>query len=147
MLLFFRNTGHSFVTPISNRPAMVIREPKTVPATPADRRAAERTIEAFVRTAVLRRSPGDAWELATPHMHEGSTRAEWAEGTLPVTPYPAAQFSRSGATLTYSFKGVLGYDVLVLPKTPTGPQQVYTCELHEVHGHWLVDFFYPRTTL
>jgi hypothetical protein len=42
---------------------------------------------------------------------------------------------------------VLGYDVLVLPKDADGPQQVYTCELHELAGRWLVDFCYPRKTL
>ena len=34
-------------------------------------------------TAIIRDHPGLAWNLATPHMREGSTRAEWASGTLP----------------------------------------------------------------
>ncbi len=147
LLVFFRNTGHSYFTPFSDRPPMVLREPKHVPAAPADRQAAEQTVGAFVHTAVIRRSPERAWELATPHMREGSTRDEWAAGTLPVTPYTAGEFGSFGMTLKYSYKGVLGYDVLVIPRTPEGEQRVYSCELQKLHGRWLVEFFYPRTTL
>ena len=53
--------------------------------------------------------------------------------------------------LKYQYRHVLGFDVLVLPKAgPKGKlagQQVYTCELHELGGRWLVDFCYPRKTL
>jgi hypothetical protein len=146
-LAFFRNTGHSYQTPLSNAPASVYHEPKHVPASAATRRAAERTLDAFVRTAIIRDHPGHAWTLATPHMREGSTRAEWAAGTLPVPPYPLAEFRSAGSTLKYSYRHVLGYDVLVLPKRENGDQRVYACELHELGGHWLVDFCYPRATL
>jgi hypothetical protein len=80
-------------------------------------------------------------------MREGSTRAEWDAGTLPVPPYPRTQFRSDGRTLKYSYRGVLGYDVLVLPKRDDGEQRVYACELHELRGRWLVDFCYPRATL
>lgn len=146
-LAFFRNTGHSYQTPLSNAPASVYHEPKHVPASAATRRAAERTLDAFVRTAIIRDHPGHAWTLATPHMREGSTRAEWQSGTLPVPPYPAAEFRASSLRLKYSYRGVLGYDVLVLPRTPKGEQRVYACELHDIHGQWLVDWCYPRATL
>jgi hypothetical protein len=146
-LAFFRNTGHSYQTPISNVPAVVYHEPKHVPASAAARRAAEQTMDAFVRTAIIRDQPGRAWRLATPHMHVGSTRAEWEQGTLPVPPYPRNQFRTSSTTLKYSYRGVLGYDVLVLPKRADGEQRVYACELHDVRGRWLVDFCYPRATL
>ncbi len=147
LLVFFRNTGHSFQTPTSNERPQVFREPKHVAATSAERRDAEKTLDGFVRTAVIRDHPGRAWELATPHMREGSTRAEWDAGTLPVPPYPKREFRTYGSTLKYSYRGVLGYDVLVLPQTAAGEQRVYSCELHDLHGHWLVDFCYPRTTL
>jgi hypothetical protein len=146
-LVFFRNTGHSLQTPLSDKPAVVYHEPKHVPASEATRRAAERTLAAFVRTAIVRRHPGEAWTLATPHMQEGSTRAEWDAGILPVAPYPGNEFRTSSLRLKYSYRGVLGYDVLVLPKTAKGEQRVYACELHDVHARWLVDFCYPRATL
>ncbi len=147
LLIFFRNTGHSLETPITNQPADVFRLPQPVPASSADRAAAERTLDRFVRTAIIRRDPGAAWELATPHMRQGSTRSEWERGVLPVVPYPAPEFASAGVTLEYSYRGRLGYDVLVLPRSAKGEQRVYSCELRDVHGRWLVDFCYPRTTL
>jgi hypothetical protein len=84
-------------------------------------------------------------------MRIGTTRAQWLAGDLPVVPYPAKAFRTFGLTLKYSYRGVLGYDVLVLPNaTKAGDQagqQVYACELHDVRGRWLVDFCYPRHTL
>jgi hypothetical protein len=64
-----------------------------------------------------------------------------------VPPYPANEFRSAGATLKYSYRGILGFDVLVLPKRARGPQQVYSCELHDVRGSWLVDSCVPRKTL
>jgi hypothetical protein len=147
LLAFVRNTGHSLQTPTNGKPVVVLRNPRSVPASKQARATAERTLERFVQTAVLRRDPGDAWELATPKMREGSTRSDWGHGLLPVVPYPSKEYRDDGLTLKYSYRGVLGYDVLVLPKTKKGDQVVYSCELHELRGQWLVQWCYPRTTL
>jgi predicted metallopeptidase len=148
---FFRNTGHSLETPREDEPAVVIHEPKHVPATPEARRRAEETLSAFVRSAFLRRNLASSWPLATKHMKEGTTYREWRDGNLPVFPYPADAFDSAGWTLEYSYRGVLGYDVLIIPKRnkagDAAGQQVYACELHDVRGRWLVDFCYPRKTL
>jgi hypothetical protein len=151
LLAFERNTGHTYETPLVDKPAMVVREPKHVPATPAMRRAAEATLDTFVHSAIIRRDLASSWPLATAHMKIGTSRSDWLHGNLPVVPYPADAFARAGWTLKYSTKGVLGYDVLIVPKqTKAGDlagQQVYACELHDVHGRWLVDYCYPRKTL
>jgi hypothetical protein len=151
LLAFFRNTGTSLETPLSKKAAVVIHEPKHVRATTEDRKAAEQTLSKFVHTAFLRRNLDQAWPLTTRHLREGTSYSEWMHGTLPVFPYPAAGFASAGWTLKYSYKDVLGYDVLVLPKHneagKKAGQQVYACELHDVGGRWLVDFCYPRKTL
>jgi len=151
LLIFARNTGHIDYPTTNDRPAMVIRSPKSVPATPAEKRAAEATLSAFVRSAVIRRNLASSWKLATRRMKIGTSHADWVAGNLPVVPYPSAAYRTFGLTPEYSYKGVLGYDVLVLPKdTKAGKaagQQIYSCELHDVHGRWLVDFCYPRKTL
>jgi hypothetical protein len=125
----------------------ILRSPKTVTATLAERAAAEHTLSVFVRSAFIRRNLAESWPLATPHMKVGTSHADWLRGDLPVVPYPAAQYRTASFRLTYSYGGVLGYDVLVLPKQVDGQQQVYSCELHDVHGSWLVDYCYPRKTL
>jgi hypothetical protein len=119
----------------------------SVPAAAADRAAAVRTLSIFVPSAFIRRDLAASWPLATWHMKADTSREEWLQGNLPVVPYPAAAYRTASFTLTYSEPGVLGYDVLVLPKRAGGPQQVYSCELHDVGGSWLVDSCYPRTTL
>jgi hypothetical protein len=152
LIVFDRNSGHSTATPIDlSKPAMVVRTPKTVKQTPQARAAAQRTLDAFVRSAFIRRDLASSWPLATAHMKSGTSHADWLAGDLPVVPYPAKAFRTFGLTLKYSYAHVLGYDVLVLPKqTRAGAeagQQVYECELHDVRGNWLVDFCYPRKTL
>jgi hypothetical protein len=152
LIVFDRNSGHSTATPIDfSKPAVVVRTPKTVTQAPGALTSARRTLDAFVRSAVVRRNLASSWPLATAHMKIGTSHADWLAGDLPVVPYPANAFRTFGLTLKYSYRGILGYDVLVLPKlTRAGNaagQQVYECELHHVRGSWLVDFCYPRKTL
>jgi hypothetical protein len=152
LIVFVPNTGHSTATPIDeHRAAQVYHPPKTVKATPAQRAAAISTLDRFVRSAVIRRDLASSWPLATAHMKIGTSRSDWLHGDLPVVPYPASAFRSVGFTIKYQYRGVLGIDALVLPKETKAAQragqQVYGCELHDVHGSWLVDFCYPRKTL
>ena len=152
LIVFLPNTGHSTQTPIDESKAPTrYHAPKTVHATAAEKAAALHTLSEFVHSAFIRQNLAASWPLATRHMKVGMTRSQWLAGNLPVVPYPANAYRAFGATLKYQYKGVLGYDVLVLPKeTAAGRdagQQVYACELHDVGGSWLVDFCYPRKTL
>lgn len=152
LIVFVPNTGHSDATPINeHQQAQVYHPPKTVPATPAEKAAAVATLDRFTRSAIIRRNLADSWPLATPHMKLGVSHADWLAGNLPVVPYPASAFRTAGYTLKGQFAHILDYDVLVLPKeTPAAQlagQQVYSCELDELHGAWLVDSCYPRKTL
>jgi hypothetical protein len=152
LIVFLPNTGHSSATPIDeSSQAQVYRAPKTVKATAEQKAAATATLSRFVRSAVIRRDLEASWPLATAHMRNGTSHADWLAGNLPVVPYPASAFRTVGFTLKYQYKGVLGYDALVLPNRTKAAelagQQVYACELHDVHGRWLVDQCYPRKTL
>ena len=152
LIVFVRNTGHSTATPVNeNGHAQVYHAPKTVVATAAQKAAATSTLSRFVRSAVIRRDLAASWPLATAHLKSGTTRAEWLSGNLAVVPYPADGFRTVGFTLKYQYKGILGYDALLLPNTTKAGQlagqQVYACELHDVRGNWLVDQCYPRKTL
>jgi hypothetical protein len=152
LIVFVRNTGHSFATPIDeNGHAQVFHTPKTVRASAKQKAAAISALSQFVRSAVIRRDLAASWPLATAHLKNGTSHADWLSGNLAVVPYPADGFRTAGYTLKYQYKNVLGYDALLLPnKTKAGQlagQQVYACELHDVHGRWLVDECYPRKTL
>lgn len=152
LIVFVPNTGHSSQTPIDeHQPAQVFHLPKTVKATPAQKAAALATLDRFTRSAIIRRNLADSWPLATPHMKLGVSHTDWLAGNLPVVPYPAWAFRTAGYTLRGQFRHMLDYDVLVLPKETKAAQipgqQVYSCELDELHGAWLVDSCYPRKTL
>ena len=152
LIVFVPNTGRTTSTPIdTTKNAQVYHAPKTVPATPEQKAAAEQTLNVFVPSAITRQHPERSWSLATPHMKLGTSHSDWLAGDLPVVPYPAEAYRTFGEIVKYQYRNVLGFDVLVLPKqTPAGTkagQQVYSCELHDVHGQWLVDFCYPRKTL
>jgi hypothetical protein len=117
-------------------------------ASAADKRAAAKVVAAFAASAIPRRHLGVSWELATPHMREGTTHQEWLAGSLPVVPYPSRQFRAIGLTFKGAYVGeVIDYDVLVLPRTKRGQQQVYSCELKKLAEGWRVDFCYPRAVL
>jgi hypothetical protein len=152
LIIFVPNTGKTTATPIdATKPAQRYRVPKTVIATAAEKEAAERTLSVFIPSTVTRTHLAESWPLATAGMKSGTPRADWLAGDLPVVPYPADAYRTFGTTLKYQYRGVLGYDILVLPKQNAAGklagQQVYSCELHDVHGAWLVHFCYPRKTL
>ena len=129
LIVFVPNTGHTTSTPIDTTKAAKV----------------------FVPSAMTRQRLATSWPLATREMRQGTSRADWLAGDLPVVPYPKDAYRTFGLTLKYQYKGILGYDVLVLPtENAVGAhagQQVYSCELHDVRGSWLVNFCYPRKTL
>jgi hypothetical protein len=152
LIVFVPNTGRTTATPIdTSKPPERYVVPKTVPATTVEKAAARRTLELFVPSAMTRQNLAASWPLTTAQMRSGTSHGDWLAGNLPVVPYPADAFRTFGMTLKYQYKGILGYDVLVLPKENAAGaqagQQVYSCELHDVRGRWLVDFCYPRKTL
>ena len=137
LIAFVPNTGHTSSTPIdTTKAAQRYIPPKTVRATSTEKAAAEHTLALFVPSAMPRQRLAISWALTTNQMRAGTSRADWLA---------------FGVTLKYQYKDILGYDVLVLPKeNAAGAQageQVYSCELHDVRGSWLVDFCYPRKTL
>ncbi len=151
LLAFFRNTGKSLQTPLSDKDAVIVREPPHVAPPPGAEAEAQRTLSTFFRSAVIRRDLAESWPLITPHMREGTSYQDWLAGNLPVVPYPAAAYRSEGSRLRYSYKGILGYDVLIVPRPNAAGnragQQVYACELHDVRDRWLIDYCYPRKTL
>jgi hypothetical protein len=140
------NTGRSLQTPVDDRPPTVLREPKHVRPTSQALRSARRTLDAFVRSAVIRRNLAASWPLATAHMRVGVSRQDWLSGNLPVAPYPAEQFGSASFRLVYSYRNVLGFDVTVHPSEPDFAAGSYRCELHRQLERWLVDFCYGEAT-
>jgi len=145
LLAFVRNTGHSYATATVDKPAMRFHEPKHVPSTPQERRAALKSLDPFVRSALIRRNLDVSWPLATPHMRVGVSHSEWLAGTLPVAPYTGA-FRTARYQLRYSYRDALGFGVLLIPRTVRDDEGAYLCEVQRLRDRWLVDFCYSEAT-
>ena len=114
-----------------------------VPLRAADRRAINRTLNAFVPAAVERKDPLAAYRLATAQLQHSATRSQWRKGDIPVYPYPASK--RRDWTLNFSLPGHVSLDLFIQPQhgADVGPI-AFTVELRRgAHRRWLVDSFFP----
>ena len=146
------NGGRDWDADRMNAPAVEIEPPTTnVRLTREAKRAIDSTVQRFVQTAVARRDPGAAWELASAELRTGSTRADWARGDLPVEPYPKDALRSTAWRAVYEHGGAIGVDVTLFPKRGSGsPALVYAAELvpsQAKRRRWLVDSWVPLTTL
>src|SRR5436853_5286807 len=73
--------------------------------TAADRAAIDRTLDVFVPAAIARRHPERAFAVVTPKLRQATTRAQWARGNLPVSPYPAVGKRFHGWTIDLASPG------------------------------------------
>jgi len=147
LVAFYRHPAKSDYIPARPGKAQVYALPKTVRASPAAKAEALRTVDVFIRSAALRRDLARSWPLASPKMREGTSRADWLRGNLPVFPYPAAQFGDVSYTVTGTYAGgIVDVDALVVSNRRRGGLElVYSCELHRAGSRgFLVDYCYPR---
>jgi hypothetical protein len=109
------------------------------------RKQVVRTAMKFVETAVARHNIGRSWDLVTPAMKAGHTRADWAKGNdLPVPMYPA---KLAIWHLAYSNSDEIDVQVGLFASSKQIRPTVFDVTLHPVREHrqtrWLVDSFLP----
>jgi hypothetical protein len=111
---------------------------------PADRAAINETLDVFVNHAVKRKDVAKAYDVATPTLSGGMTRAQWSKGQIPVYPYPAAGTQFHKWTIQYKTKNEIGIELILSPraryKRKLG-QYVFHVYLQPRNGKWLVDGF------
>src|SRR5205814_1044378 len=83
---------------------------------PSARHAINSTLSAFVADAVTRRHPAAAYDLVTPKMRAGQTRAQWASGELPVPPFDARTASATRYNVLSASAGDANLRVLLQPR-------------------------------
>ena len=115
--------------------------------TPATRREVNVVLKKFVRHAVARDRPEEAWDLATPDLKAGQTRAAWRRGEVPVYPFPARVEEATGWYVLESFEDDLLLTLLMHARR--GNRAIaYQVELKRVgegqNRRWLVDSFIPE---
>ena len=129
---------------VSASPAPPAPVEKRVPLRPADRRAIDSALDRFVPLAVDRRDPAAAYDLVTPSLKAGTTRAEWATGTIPVQPLPVQGKRFHQWTLSYSYPDHVGLELLLKPRREGDIGAIaFAVDFRRKQGRWLVDSFIP----
>lgn len=139
-----KNEG-SAPTGVAPPQTVAIQKPTRVTA--AERRAVDRTLSAFVKTAVTRDDPAAAWDLVTEEMKGGVTRREWNSGQLPVAPFPASVPKQLSWKVLSSYADDLTIDLLLQPRAGTkGGAIAFAVELQKPKGsrRWLVASMVPE---
>ena len=114
-----------------------------------DRAQVNHTLDVFVNHAVKRHDTGAAYDVVTPALKGGMTRAQWGKGDIGVYPYPAAGQRFHKWTIQYRTKDELSVELILAPtaryRAKLG-QILFNVYLHPSHGRWLVDSFMPGAT-
>jgi hypothetical protein len=139
----------SAVAPRARQPEQVAPVRRPVPVTRSTRREVNAVLTAFVRHAVAREDPEAAWELATPALKAGQTRADWRRGDLPVYPFPARAEEATGWYVLESFENDLLLTLVMHARPGTNRGVIaYQVELRRLaqggDRRWLVDAFIPE---
>ena len=143
------NTGRTYEAPFTTEPVQTVApNPKSVAFTGRTRDVVRRVAAHFVATAVVRRHLDQSWNLVTPALREGFTRATWMRGDIPVVPYPAEAVAVVKSRLDYSYADRVGLQVAIFPKAGAKVRaQTFEIELQEFglpsHPRWLVSYWAP----
>jgi hypothetical protein len=104
-----------------------------------------KTARVFVKTAVLRTDLERAWTITAPEMRRGYTKAKWLTGTIPVVPFPAADFDKAAYEVIHAYERDVMLDVLILPRKGSGLQPTsFFMHLAPEGGRWLVTYWAPE---
>ena len=116
---------------------------------PADRAAINATLDVFVNHAVKRQDIAQSYDVVTPELRGGMTRAQWAKGSIPVYPYPAVGRQFHNWTIQYKTKDEVAIELILAPqaryKRKLG-QFLFHVYVQPRNGRWLVDSFMPGAT-
>ena len=99
----------------------------------------------FLVTAVNRKHVAESWELASPTLRAGYTRATWSKGEIPIIPYPV---NTARWEVDYTYHDRVGLKVAVFPKKDSDVEPaVFLIDLQEIvrggKRRWVVDGWQP----
>jgi hypothetical protein len=143
LIVKFANTGHTYSTPLTNKPAQDFSQnPATVKLPPA----AMKTARDFIRTAVARQNLRAAYALSGPQIRQGQTLKEWMTGNIAVIPYPVAAIDYAPMKIDFSYPREAQIEVALLPKKSAHVRSaLFILDLiKDKNGKWLVNAWVPR---
>jgi len=113
---------------------------------PADRQEINRTVDAFVNSAVKRQNEDASWNVVTPSFRYGVTRSAWAKGNLPVYPYPARGTTFHSWTVDSVSPTVVDFELMVPSRLSKTDSIQFQGEVKKIGGRWLINSFNPAAT-
>lgn len=144
--ILFWNTGPLREETFSGGRADIYVPPKVAKLSASDRAEIVGIARRFMTTAVTRKDPGKAFELAGPSLRTGTTKAHWETGEIPVVLYPvdAARWR-----FDYTYADEVGLEVYAWPEPDAGLRPMLFMVSMVAVGkgerrHWVVDGFTPR---
>jgi hypothetical protein len=142
----FWNTGPLRNETFSGGRASIYVPPKVAKLTKDDRAEIVAVARRFMTTAVTRKDPGKAFELAGPSLRTGTTKALWETGEIPVVPFPVED---ARWRFDYTYVDEVGLEVYAWPEPDAGLRPMLFMVSMVAVGkgerrHWLVDSFTPR---
>jgi hypothetical protein len=114
--------------------------------TRADRAAINRTFDVFVASALRRDNVAASYDVVTPQLRAGATRAQWANGNIPLYPYAARGTTFHNWTIDYVQGNEVGFQLMLEPRNPRQDSITFNGAVKEIRGRWLVDSFTPVAT-
>ena len=142
---FFRNTGHEFPSKLSDKPAQVYVKPPTVPVDPEILEVARQ----FIETAVARKNIGASYDIVGTDLRGTMTRAEWAQGNIPVVYYPADRISLATFKVDYSHPKEALLEIGLVPKQGVAVRRLtffigFVKVGQGAAAHWVVNYWSPH---
>jgi hypothetical protein len=140
--------SHALDTPISNKPADVVKKDPTAPVDPAAIKIARQ----FLLTAVQRKNLDWAYDHVHVDLKGRMSRQQWDKGDIPVIPYDAQNAKTTAFIPQFSLQREVEFEVALVPKVHavyagTRPLRFYIA-LRRAHdrknGEWLVSYFEPH---
>ncbi|HLY85870.1 MAG TPA: hypothetical protein VKO84_05100 [Gaiellaceae bacterium] len=133
--------GPSSAPPKNAPPAQLVKQSTYVSA--AERRAINKTLDAFIPAGLDGTAPETAWRLSGPELKGGSTLREWRHGTSPIPYYPARGKTFHDWTVIDSGPGYVDFNILIHPRRGEGgSSEVFSGKMLKREGRWVVDGLY-----
>ncbi len=110
---------------------------------------AQQVAKLFVQTAVARKDLAKSFDLVSPALRGGLTRAEWLTGEIPVIPYPIDRLKVAPFKIDYSYKNEALLEIALIPKDGAGVKpQLFFLTLKQTgpagKKRWVVDNWVPK---
>jgi hypothetical protein len=142
VVLLIPSHGPPSGTPARNEGPAQLAAPEAAHLTGADRRAIDRTLDAFIPAGMERRDMSAAWALAGPELRASSTLVDWRAGTSPIPYYrPRETTFHNWQTVDVGPRYVT-FNLLLHARRRRLGDYVFSGQMVKRHDRWLVNRLY-----